>query len=196
MATTTIKASLKRPGQLPQAGKIRVKLTHPIKDEDTIYTTEQSDFPLVNGEVTFTLLTTDISQVPYTFQLVKTETLTPTPPDEGEPFDVEVVVWSFEALVPYSATTIDLADLFEDAGIAKDYRDQSILNLVRYLGNSTKFIDALMERIFKHQGTWLIGSIYRVGNLVTDGTNTYIYVNTQPSSGNALSDVTYWRKLV
>lgn len=196
MSLVTINAVFKKPGDIAQTGKLRVSLSYPLKDETTIYTTEATDFPLVSGAVTFQLRNTDISQVPYLFQLVKTVTLTPTPPDEGEPFDVEEIVWQFEALVPYSATPIDLSDLFEETGIAKDYRDQSVLNLVRYLSYSQPFIDSIGQRLFKHQGAWSNTAIYRYGNLVSNSGHTYMYVGIDPTSGNDLSNNTYWRMLV
>lgn len=200
MTTTTIVCKLKKPGQVAQPGLVRVTLAYPLKDESVIYTPTSTDFELVNGEVTFTLLSTDISQVLYNFKVIETSLLIPEP-EEGEeesadPIPVETVIWQFDALVPYSATPVDLADLFEASGIPKDYKDQSVLNLVRYLSYNQKFIDSILERIFKHQGVWSNVAIYRIGNLVSNGGHTYIYVNRDPSTGVALSDNLYWRLLV
>ena len=45
---------------------------------------------------------------------------------------------------------------------------------------------------FFYKGAWSNATTYQTNDIVTFGANLYVYINTAPSSGNAVTDTVYW----
>jgi hypothetical protein len=45
---------------------------------------------------------------------------------------------------------------------------------------------------FFYKGAWSNSTTYQTNDIVTFGANLYVYVNTAPASGNAVTDTVYW----
>lgn len=172
---TNINAKLFKSGtQSPLVGNIKVLANSSFSATDKTYVNTVVTFPLVAGEVTFDLVPTDILKTAYNFKVYEAPLL---------PGDADILLYSFDAAIPASNTTINFNTLTPQSGIRYDLRDSSLLTLARYLVNADPFINFLGSKLWSNKGTWLVTAVYRRGDVVFSNGSSYQYIDTAQVAG-------------
>lgn len=184
---TLINASVFNSGSLtPLAGYVQVTTIAALTTVGTLYVQLPVKYPLVAGLVTFDLVPSDIAKVSYRFEIYLT----------GVGGDVDSVVTSFEAVVPFSATAIPLVSLASQSGIRYDKRDASLLTLARYLTSNDSFMGFLGNYLWANKGTYAPATIYKRGDVVYYNTSSYQYITSTPAAGITPTAGINWAILV
>lgn len=174
---TLINAKLYKSGTTaPLVGYINVTVNSQFYSTDKTYVMSPVKVLLVSGEATWDLEPSDVSKVAYKFSVYETALVVG---------DADVLMYSFEALVPFSATTINFNTLAPQLGIRYDLRDSSLLTLARYLVNADPFINFLGSKLWSNRGTWTPLSVYRRGDVVFRLGSSYQYTSEAQTSGDA-----------
>lgn len=172
---TLITAKLYKSGTtVPLVGYITVTAASQLYATDKTYVVSPVTFPLVNGEVVFDVIPTDLLKIAYTFKVFETVTGT----DAGDK-----LLQVFDAVVPSSVGTVNFNSLAPQAGVRFDLRDSSLLTLARYLVNADPFINFLGSKLWSNKGTWIPTTVYRRGDVVFYQGSSYQYVDNSQTSG-------------
>lgn len=185
---TTITCSIFKSGTtVPVPGYVRVVAVDEIPSTTVFYAVAPVDYPLVAGVVTFDLVPSDVAKVSYTFSIYQTDIS----------FASDLLLNKFDAMVPFSATPINLATLAAQSGLRYDRRDASLLTLARYLTSNDSFIGFLGDYLWKNQGAWNVATIYKRGDVVLRNGSSYQYVSmTQQAGLPPETNPTVWTLLV
>lgn len=185
---TLINAKLFKSGTgTPLTGYIKVTSNTQFYATDKTYVVSPVTVPLVAGEATFDLSPSDISNVAYSFEVFESPT---------SPGGLDTLLYKFEAVVPFSATTINFNTLAPQLGIRYDLRDSSLLTLARYLVNADPFINFLGSKLWANRGNYSATTTYRRGDVVLFNGSSYQYVSDRQLSGVPVTNTTSWQLLV
>lgn len=186
---TLITAKLFKSGSTtPLVGNIKVVANSSFVSTDKTYVNGVVTYTLVAGEATFDLAPTDTLKTAYNFRVYEAPLL---------PGDAEILLYSFDAAIPASATTINFNTLAPQSGIRYDLRDSSLLTLARYLVNADPFINFLGSKLWSNKGTWLATTVYRRGDVVLRSGSSYQYIDSSQAAGLLPeSNPTKWQLLV
>lgn len=196
---TTIQANLKDSLGVPIVGFIRVTLDYPVTDEATniSFIPVMAKADLVNGQATFDVEDTEEDRVTCLFEVVTTTEVDVTDDTVDPPVTstqtVETVVWSFRAVVPDVETTVQLADLLPQTGIARDGMDSGIQTIVRRLYHSPDFWTSLQQNIFRARGVYSAAGLYQLGDIVNFQGSGYLCISYLTISGISPLDATRWQ---
>lgn len=152
----------------PLVGYISVVANNYLVSDTVFYTASPVKYPLVAGTVTFDLLPTDIAKTAYRFSVVEV----------GAVSLIETVLYQFEAVVPFSATAINMVSLAPQSGLRYDRRDASLLTLARFLIGNDTFIHFLGGKLWANQGLWNATTVYKRGDVVLRLNDSYQYTST------------------
>lgn len=173
----------------PLDGYINVTSNNYLTDSTKFYTATPQKYPLVAGFVEIDLIPTDLAKVAYRFDIYSNGDIVAGIPD--------TLLNSFDAIVPFSATAINLNTLAPQSGIRYDARDASILTLARYLSGNDPFINFLGGKLWAHRGNWVTTTVYKRGEVVFRNGSSYQYTsNEQLSGSDPLVDTARWGLLV
>lgn len=153
----------------PVDGYINVTARAYLTDSTRFYTTTPVKYSLVAGTTIIDLIPTDIAKTAYRFDIYANS---PTPLASPD-----TLLNSFDAVVPFSATAINLNVLAPQAGLRYDTRDASLLTLARFLVSNDNFINFLGNRLWANKGTWDVAVIYRRGDVVLRNGSSYQFVS-------------------
>lgn len=186
---TLITAKLFKSGSTsPLVGSIKVVGNSTFTATDKTYVNSVVTYTLIAGEATLDLAPTDTLKTAYNFRVYE------APLVVGEP---ELLLYSFDAAIPSSATPINFNTLATQLGIRYDLRDSSLLTLARYLVNADPFINFLGSKLWSNKGTWQATTVYRRGDVVLRSGSSYQYVDSTQTSGLLPeSNPTKWQLLV
>lgn len=178
------------------SGFIRVNIESDFSDDTGfIWVPVATDYNLVSGVVSFDLEPSDIAKVSYVFEIWQNI------PDTIDGLGVHTInppkrLKSFKAIIPSSATPINLKDLSTQTGIRYDSQDASLLTLSRYLYSNDTFWSALSSRVWQNKGIWDITLFYKRGDVVLYNGSGYQYMAQVVTSTNLPTDTNYWQLLV
>lgn len=171
----------------PLSGYVSVVSNNYLTSNTVFYTSTPVKYPLVNGTVTFDLLPTDIAKTAYHFSVVAVDTVAVT----------ETILYQFDAVVPFSATPINMVTLAPQSGLRYDRRDASLLTLARFLVSNDSFINFLGNKLWKNKGTWDAVVVYQRGDVVLRFNSSYQYIaSTQAANLAPESNPAAWSLLV
>ena len=171
----------------PLSGYISVVSNNYLTSNTIFYTASPVIYPLVAGSVSFDLLPTDIAKTAYHFSVVSVDPVS----------QLETILYQFDAVVPYSATPINMVALAPQSGLRYDRRDASLLTLARYLTSNDSFIGFLGSKLWSNQGTWNAVTTYKRGDVVLRLNDSYQYTSTSQLAGKPPeSNPTLWALLV
>lgn len=157
----------------PVTGYIAVLANNYLTSNTVFYAAGEVKYPLVGGTVSFDLLPTDLAKVSYSFSVVAVQPVSL----------VETVLYRFDAVVPFSATPINMVTLAPQSGLRYDRRDASLLTLARFLSSNDSFINFLGAKLWANQGTWNGSTVYKRGDVVLRSGSSYQYVASLQAAG-------------
>lgn len=191
---TIINANIFKSGTTtPLGGYIDVTAEATFSADPQYYVPVTQRFNLTSGVVSFDLAPSDVAKVSYRFDIYET---VPDIVVEGQPVVVpDSLVKSFYALVPLSASPINIKDLATQTGLRYDQQDSSLLTLSRYLVTSDTFWSALNSYVWQHRGTYLPNTFYKRGDVVVYDGSGYQYIAQVATENNLPTNTTYWRLL-
>lgn len=158
---------------LPLVGYVNVTANAYLTDATKFYTATPLKYPLVNGTVTIELIPTDISQTSYKFEIYA----------QGNVDDPDILLNSFDAVVPFSATPINLNTLAPQIGIRYDRRDASLLTLARFLTSNSAFTEFFARKLWRRRGQWDSATTYREGDVVLRQGSSYQHYSGSQTAG-------------
>ena len=171
----------------PLAGYVSVLANSYLTSASVFYVSSPVVYPLVAGAITFDLIPTDIAKTAYTFSVVAVEPITL----------LETILYTFEAVVPFSASPINLVSLAPQSGIRYDRRDASLLTLARLLTANDTFINFLGSKLWANRGLWSAATVYKRGDVVLRLNSSYQYTSTlQQANSPPEANAGLWALLV
>lgn len=191
---TTIIANIKNSGSQPLVGLVRVSLQREITNGDVLVVTEPVDFPLVSGQVTFTLAPSELQNTPYLFEIIKTVAV-PADTVSDPPiaaYTAEELLYSFSAVVPDFVTPLSLDDLKAEHGLLSDNTDASFVSLARRLYFSQDFWNTLNGQLFRARGVYSSSAFYARGDVVSFDGSSYLMKQATTVTNVVPTDTSAW----
>lgn len=182
---TVIKASFLKSGtSQPLVGYLNVTSTLPFASGGDLNISTKATFPLVNGMVDVTLISTDQGAGAYIF----------------DAFDSSNVLnYTLTARVPSSATPLPLSLLAPISTQLQrwDYPGTDLSGLANMLINFDPFVSFMRDGLFSTKGAWDVGITYKKNDVVNRLGSGYQYVYATPSIGFQPENYpTRWVKIV